>query len=257
MINENLHKKPAALDRNKHRALRIDPQPEDIRRVTGLNAFFVAAGEFASACKEFPLVWVPAGNGDDGKPLIAPLAVFGLAVGQNLCVEGDRWRTRYVPAMLRLYPFAMARTGPTDLVLCIDEDWAGFSTEAGQPLFQPDGTPTELTLNVKQQLENFEADVERTRLVGARLMDKGLLREMRFEATLPDGNKVAVEGFLGIDEDKLSKLSDAELLEFARSGILGLIHAQQISMGNMNRLAEWHAERLAAVSAAAPAAAND
>ena len=40
------------------------------------------------------------------------------------------------------------------------------------------------------------------------------------------------------------------LLELARGGVLGIIHAHQISLSNMTRLAEWHAER---ELAAAPA----
>lgn len=249
MINENLHQKPVALDRVKHRALKLDLTARDLSRSAALNAFFVASGEFADACKDFPVVWVPAGKGEDGKPQVAPIAVFALQAGQNLCIEGDHWRVRYVPAMLRLYPFAMARTSPSEMVLCIDEDWCGFSNDAGQPLFNPDGTPTEFTQGVQRQLEALELDIERTRHVGARLLEKNLLREMRFESTLPDGNKVTVDGFLTIDEDKLAKLSDAEVLEFARTGILGLIHAHQISLGNMARLAEWHAQRIATAKA--------
>ena len=63
---------------------------------------------------------------------------------------------------------------------------------------------------------------------------------------------MVVDGFLTVDEEKLGKLSDAEVLELARGGILGIIHAHQISLSNMTRLAEWHAER--ALAAAVPAA---
>jgi hypothetical protein len=250
VINENLHKKPVALDRMQHRALKLDITARDLSRLATLNAFFVANGEFVEACKDYPVVWVHAGKGDDGKPQVAPIAVFGLLAGQNLCIDAQAWRVRYVPAMLRVYPFAMARTSPTEMVLCIDEDWKGFSNDAGEALFAPDGTPTEFTQNIKGQLEQLELDVDRTRLVGARLMDKGLLREMRFDSTLPDGSKVTLDGFLTIDDEKLAKLSDAEVLDFARNGILGLIHAHQISMSNMGRLAEWHAQRVAATTAA-------
>ncbi len=249
MINETLHTRPVALDRMKHRALRLDPNARDLTRPAAMNALFVAGGEFADACRDYPVVWVRAGKGDDGKPQVAPIAVFGLQAGQNLCIEADRWRVRYVPALLRLYPFAMALTSPTEMVLCIDEDWCGFSNDAGQPLFAPDGTPSEFTQTVQRQLEQLEIDIERTRRVGALLLEKSLLREMRFESTLPDGNKVTVDGFLTIDDDRLAKLSDAEVLEFTRNGILGLIHAHQISLGNMARLAEWHAQRLAAPGA--------
>jgi len=152
---------------------------------------------------------------------------------------------RYVPAVLRLFPFALARVGPSEMVVCFDESWVGFGSE-GEALFNAAGEPSEFTLNVQKQLENFEVEVERTRLAGAVLVDKGLLRDMRFDATLPDGSKVSVDGFLTVDEDKLSKLSDADVVALTRNGLMGLIHAHQISLGNMARLVEWHVERLAA-----------
>jgi hypothetical protein len=258
MINENLHKRPAALDRQKHRNFKLDRNARDMARSKGLNAFFIAAGEFAEACKDYPIVWVPAGQDAKGKPQVASIAVFGLQQGQNLCIDAaDRWRVRYVPAMLRTYPFAMARTSETEMMLCVDEDWVGLSETNGEPLFKADGSPTELTLGVQQQLEQLEIDIERTRRYGEKLVELGLLRDMQFEATLPDGRKVQVNGFLTVDGDKLNALSDAQMLDMVRTGLLGLIHAHQISLSNMSRLAEWQAEREAGQPTPAPAAAND
>ena len=244
MINENLHKKPVALDRVKHRDLKLDLSARDINTVSSLNAFFVAGTEFTDACKEYPVVWVNAGTDPAGKQQVAPIAVFGLRAGENLCVDGDSWRVRYVPAVLRLYPFGLARVEQDQMVVCFDETWKGFGAQ-GESLFDAQGTPTEFTTKVQKQLEAFEMEVERTRLAGEVLVNKGLLREMRFDATLPDGGKLSVDGFLTVDEDKLAKLSDADVLEFSRNGLMGLIHAHQISLGNMTRLVEWHAERAA------------
>ena len=257
MINEHLHKKPVALDRVKHRTLKLDLGARDLSSVSALNAFFVSGTEFTDACKDYPVVWVNAGNGPDGKPQVAPIAVFGLQAGQNLAVNADGWRTRYVPAALRLYPFALARVGENEMVVCFDESWFGFKDGAdatGQELFNAQGEPTEFTTTVQKQLETFELEVERTRLAGAELTAKGLLRDMRFDATLPDGNKVTVDGFLTIDDDKLAKLPEADIVAMQRNGLLGLIHAHQISLGNMTRLVEWHIERQAIVGT--PQAAN-
>jgi hypothetical protein len=249
MINENLHKKVIALDRVKHRDLKLDLGARDLTTIKGLNAFFVAGTEFSDACKEYPVVWVAAGKDEAGKPQVAPIAVFGLQAGQNLCVDDNGWRVRYVPAVLRLYPFGLARVGPDEMVVCFDESWLGFGTE-GQALFNEQGEPTEFVINVQKQLEGFEAEVERTRMAGAVLLEKGLLRDMRFDATLPDGKKLTVDGFLTIDEEKLNQLSDADILAFSRNGLMGLIHAHQISLSNMARLVEWHVERLGAAEPA-------
>ena len=254
MINENLHKKAVALDRVKHRDLKLDTGTRDLSDVSKLNAFFVAGTEFTDACKDYPVVWVLAGKGEDGKGQVAPIAVFGLRAEQNLCIDAGAWRVRYVPAMLRLYPFAMARVAANEMVVCIDEAWSGFGS-TGEALFDASGAPTAFTSNVQKQLENFESEIERTRMAGALLVEKDLLREMRFDATLPDGSKLVVDGFLTIDEDKLAALSDADILNFHRNGLMGLIHAHQISLGNMARLVDWHIQRYGdAAGVAAPAA---
>jgi hypothetical protein len=242
MISQNLHHKAVALDRVKHRTLKLDQSVRDLAAISKLNAFFVAGTEFTDACKDYPVVWVNAGKGDDGKMQVAPIAVFGLRAEQNLCIEGGAWRVRYVPAMLRLYPFALARVAANEMVVCIDESWVGFGS-VGQALFDDAGAPTEFTVNAQQQLENFETEVERTRLAGALLVEKDLLRDMRFDATLPDGSKLVVDGFLTVDEEKLAALSEADIVAFSRNGLLGLIHAHQISLGNMGRLVQWHVER--------------
>ena len=45
MINENLHKSPVALDRVKHRELKLDRSARNLSRLKELNAFFVSVGE--------------------------------------------------------------------------------------------------------------------------------------------------------------------------------------------------------------------
>jgi hypothetical protein len=250
MINENVHKKPVGLDRDKHRTLRLNTQAADPSMSSHLNAVFVAAAEFAAACRELPVVWVRAGNGPDGKPAIASIAMTGLKTGQNLCQQADgRWRTQYVPAMLRFYPFAMVRVSDTQLVVVIDESWSGFSRTEGQALFEADGSPTEFLKGIQTDLEKFEMEIERTRLAGEKLQELGLLRDMRFDATLPDGSKVGVDGFMTIDDEKLAALTDAQVVELHRSGLLGLIHAHQISLGNTQKLVQWMLEGAAAAPA--------
>ena len=46
-----------------------------------------------------------------------------------------------------------------------------------------------------------------------RLRELDLLHDMRFDATLPDGSKLGVDGFLTVDEKKLGALDDAVVVE--------------------------------------------
>ena len=70
------------------------------------------------------------------------------------------------------------------------------------------------------------------------LLELDLLRSMRFDATLPDGQKITVDGILVIDDEKLVALPDAVVIELHRNRALDVIHAQQVSLGLMRALVE-------------------
>lgn len=251
MIHPELHTNPVALDRQQHRALRFKREGDDTARFARLNSMFIVAGEFGEACKEYPLVWIEAGQDAQGVRQVAPIAVFGLAKGQNLCIEGGAWRSAYVPVVMRMYPFALARSGDVQYAVCHDADSTRLSPTEGEALFEADGQPSAFTLDLQRQLEQVEMEVERTRQMGLELLRLDLLREMRFEAKLPDGAAVGLEGFLTVDDKRFAELPDAEVVKMHKSGLLGLVHAHQLSLSNMRRLAQWHAQRSGAAGQAA------
>lgn len=226
------------LDREVHKNLKLDNSKSVVSRVADQNSVFLAAVEFGDACKEFPIVFVRAGNaGPDAKPAVAPLAVFGLRAGSNLFVNGDQWTGNYVPAYIRRYPFVMARLddNANNMAVCYDSSWPAFNDSTGEALFK-DGEPTEFVLNAKTFLENFEQEAERTRLICELLVDMELLQPMRFEAELPSGEKFDVEGFLALDEKKYAELPDDKVLHLHRNGLIALIEMHRLSLTNMNRL---------------------
>ena len=253
VINPDLHKKPVALDRVAHRNLKVRRDLPSIQAAAGLSSFFVTAAEFADACKEYPLFFLRAGTDKDGKALCAPVTVFGLAKGENLFWRDGRWNARYVPALLRAYPFAMAPTGENQpYVMCFDETSPVMSTELGEPLFKEDGEPTQFLDELRQFAERVEIEVERTKVVGRKLMELNILQDRRFDATLPDGSKLSVDGFMAVDEERLKSLTDEQVLELHRNGLLPLLHLHLASMSNMGQLLQLRLEGQAK-AAAAPA----
>jgi len=229
------------LDRVVHKKLRLRTDIPVTARIADQNSLFIAAAEFVEACKEYPIVFVRVGEApkDGGRPAVAPLAVMGVKPGQNLFIDGDRLTTNYVPAYLRRYPFAMARLDPSSdqMAVCFDAEWSGFNEAEGNELFNEAGEPTEFLLGAKTFLENFETEVDRTRFACDKLMELGLLEDMRFDATMENGEKLAVDGFMAVNEKKLAELGDDKVLELHRNGLLSLIEMHRISMTNMSRLA--------------------
>lgn len=246
MINNLLHKQPMALDRNDHRFMRLRWPIADWSVASRLNAIFIAAVEFGDAARDYPIVFVSAGQEDDGKMAVAPIAVLGLSKENNLFIEGSAWRGQYIPAVLRAYPFAIGRIDEGKFAICFDASCPSLSGTEGESMFNAQGEPTDFMKNVQSQLESLEIEIQRTKLLCHQLRDMDLLREMRFDGTLPDGSKIAVDGFLTVDNARLNALPDDKVLELHRTGALGMVHAHYVSLGNMNKLLDWHVKRLAA-----------
>ena len=243
MSNPPMYENLVPVDRVQHKNTRMKVGAQVLDRVAPLNSLFIAVAEFADASAEYPVVFVRIGNAPEGqRPAVAPLAVFGLKQGSNLFVKDGQWTGRYVPAYVRRWPFAMARIeeNSNDMALCLDAGAGAFSETEGEPLFKEDGEASELLLNAKQFCEDFEREAERTRQACELLQDLDLLQDMRFEAQLPSGEKLDVDGFMTINEKALAELPDAKIVELHRNGLLEVITMHRQSLRLMSRLAQMY-----------------
>lgn len=254
MINSALYREPVLLEPARHRQLKIGTLA-DFSITRGMHAVFLAATEIPQAALEFPVVFVHTGVRDDaGRATVSPIALLGVAQGENLFVEGPRWEARYIPAFIRRYPFLTAnlRGAPAPGVM-IDRGWSGFSEEQGDPLFGADGQPAPALQRAIEFLDRFETEAQRTQLFCARLVELELLREMKADATLPDGVSLSIDGFYVIDDEKLRALGDAPVLEMHRNGMLALLNLHQTSMNHLRTMIERKARRAQAAKEAVPA----
>jgi hypothetical protein len=251
MIDQKLFAAPRALDRDRDRRQRLkSPAAVRFDRTAGINALFVAAAEFVDAARDYPIVFIDAGVGDDGKREVAPVVVLGLAPGENLMLEPDgSWAADYVPALLRGYPLGLVRSDEQSYVIVVDGQADALSESEGERLFDDAGGLTPLLDERRQYLERLEAEGQRTRLLGRSLLELDLLRPMRFEATLPDGQRLSVDGFLTVDEKLFGALPPERVLRLHQTGVLGTIYAHLFSLGLMRSLVERRVRRAAPVLA--------
>ncbi|MDH4050501.1 MAG: SapC family protein [Rubrivivax sp.] len=244
MITPELHRQPVPLDREKHRQTVLRLPLTDWSRMAGMNALFLTAAECAHAARDYPIVFIKAGQNEQGQADYAPVAVFGLSTGENLYVDGTQWRGVYVPSLMGFYPLCVARLEANRYAVCIDESCEAVSADGpGERLFDDQGKPTEFTQRVQADLERLETLVDQTRAVCRRLVELDLLVEKRFDATPPDGQKLTVNGFFTVDDARVQALPDATVLALHREGLLAVIHAHWVSMGHMRRLLDWHLVR--------------
>lgn len=245
-----------SLHRDRHRTLRLDPSGVDCTFAAQANSVPIAASEVAPAALHYPCVFFESGGRH------AMCALLGLDARQNLFVDDGRWAAgTYMPAYFRRYPFALAETGtPENFLVCIDEACAGLSLDAGEPLFEAEGTdgvPAES--RVLDEARQFLLALHGELTASSRLADEiaraGLLDERVVRWRLPDGTTGELSGFLVVNEDRLRQLPVEKAAQWLANGTLGLLFAHLLSLGQVERLSRLRAERQAsAQSVAAPAA---
>lgn len=242
----SIYRRPVPLDPAVHRRHRLE-RLTDYSIAGDVHAVPVTATEFPHAALEFPLVFVATGGRDSGgRPAMTPVALLGLRHGENLYLDGGRWDARYVPAYLRRYPFLTATMPGTGGVnVLVDEAWSGFGEQSGEPLFEADDVPAPALKQAMDFLERYEHEAERTKAFCERLGRLGVLKEMKADATFPNGDKISVDGFHTVDEERLRAFPDDTVLELWHTGVLMLIQMHLVSIVNIRHLVNRQAARVA------------
>jgi hypothetical protein len=210
-----------------------------------LNAIPISFSEFAPAARDYPIAFASG----DGGATYAPVAVLGLASGENLFCNASGWAPNtYVPAYARRFPFCMARVTLDNVqqqnrLICVEDDHVDDAS--GEPMFDAQGQPLEKWKTIERLLTEYEADLERCRELCSILADYGLLEPFTMQASLNQGGTLQLAGMHRASEKKLETLNAAQLKNLLKKGILSRLYAHQLSLDNFARLLERRAARAA------------
>ncbi len=227
----------------------ILPTPAALPAFTrDLNAIPVSFTEFGIAGRDYPLVLA---SGDEGKTY-SPVAVLGLGQGENLYLSGDGWQAgTYVPAYVRRYPFCMARVTldsveQQDRLICIEKAFVAADGADGDAMFDDKAEPLPRWTEIQKLLNEYEADLERTREMCSILAEYGLLEPFTMQATLAGGAPMNLTGMHRVNEARLEFLTADQLRTLVRKGLFARIYAHLLSLDNFGRLLDRKAARAAA-----------
>lgn len=199
------------------------------------NSIPLMTAEFPNACTDFPIVF--AGNDE----VVMPVLLLGMHGGENVFLGKDgSWKGRYLPAFIRRYPFIFSQSEDKEkYVLCIDESFSGFNQSGeGHALIGEDGKPSPFIDGILKFLGNYQQEAHRTQAFCRKLKELNLLERKKVEATLPGGEKVALEGIYLVDRSRLTSLSSEAIVDLVRSGAYELICQHLVSQRNFNLLIE-------------------
>ncbi|MEI8032178.1 MAG: SapC family protein [Chlorobiaceae bacterium] len=236
--NPRFYRNPVPLNSEAHATLTLSPNPEGYSFASKAWTILLAAPEFYDAVRQFPVIFTVSPD-----ERIFPVALMGLEEDENLFIDDKgNWLGQYIPAYIRRYPFITTDGSEGQMTVCIDEEFEGFNLEGGIPLFE-EGEPTEKTKEIQAFLQDYNLIMDQTAQFGALLKEKELLRQIDAQANLRDGRTYALKGMLVVDEEKLAKLSDTDVLTLFRNGAMPMIHAHLLSLRNLNTLIDLKTKR--------------
>jgi hypothetical protein len=230
----SIYRQPRALTAERHGGWAIATREADYRFAAGMIAIPIMASEFAMVAQEYPIVF--AGGGQQG---LAPVALLGLRDGENLFVSPEgQWTGRYIPALLRQYPFGFAEGNDSNpSLLCIDEASPLCRQDgAGEALFDANGETTPYLKKIIEFANAMMRARKITQLLGERLQTLDLLNQRQLTFTETDGRTATVRGFATVDREKLHGLPAEAVKDLLTSGVLELIHVHMLSLGRRENL---------------------
>jgi hypothetical protein len=223
---------PVAINADQHRDLIVAPSPKAYTFAATAHTVLLNAVEFYEACREYPIIFSLTPEGD-----FVPLALLGLQQGENLFVDASgAWQATYIPAYVRRYPFIAADTGTETFPVCIDQTYDGLNIDGGQRIFDEAGQLTDYCRHIQAFVTDFQQQHVLTQAFTAKLKELELFQPIDANVQLNDGRKFLVQGLFSIDENRLGRLGDVNVLDLFRKGYLGLIYAHLASIKNLQKL---------------------
>jgi len=234
-----MFQKIVPVTRDAHQTKRIK-SIDSFSFAKNIHMVSVMVHEFPRSSSIYPIVFLE----DPEIKEFRPMALLGLEVQENVFVKPDgSWNASYIPAIIRRYPFALARTDKEDqFTICIDEGSELVNENEGQPLFLEDGSIGRVLEQVKEYLRSLQQMEQVTKQFCQFLKDKYMFTPLNMQVR--EANTVKnVTGAYAIHEEKLNNLSDDEFIEFRHKNYLPAIYNHLSSLAQIDRLVQYRAKK--------------
>jgi hypothetical protein len=185
--------------------------------------------ELSKVCLSLPIAFV---KNDAG---FTPVAVQSFEANRNLLVaKNGKWIGRYIPAVYRGYPFALAASSDDQHVLCVDEDYPFINEESGELFFDDEG-PAQVLKDLLSFLDQVRLNREVTVKACQSIADSELF--VPWDITIKsDKGDQKIEGLFRVDESKFIELDIDGLDEIRNSGGLPVIYSHLLSVQHIQSL---------------------
>lgn len=222
------------LNKEFHRALKVDGRAS---ATYGDNRRFVQVivSEFAQLVVRYPILF----SKDSTTGQFYCGAMLGFDEGENLFLEEWTEREFYRPLSLQRGPFYAHGKE-----LAIDLDHPRVGAEGGKTLFDEFGQPTRYLQSIIWAFQDLKPGLEMTKVFTSRLLELNLIEPIDIEVEFDDGTMRNCAGLYTVNQEVLSRLPDAAVVELFRRGYLTLIHLMIASLKQLPLLARKKNGRL-------------
>lgn len=222
------------LDKTQHQSIKVQ-QDAHYTHMAMQHISPLVLHEYSLAQHDYPIVFLK--DNDTGQ--FRSTALMGLKSGENIFYSDHGWQAHYIPESMKLYPFVLS-VDPGDSgmsALCLDFNSACVSEQYGESLFNSDGSQSEFTAIIGEQLvAHHNKQVHTTAFIQC-LLENHLLVEQTLSVNLKT-ESFDVTGLYIIDEKKLNELSENDFLSLRQKGYLVPIYAALMSLSRMNVITE-------------------
>jgi hypothetical protein len=222
------------LSKEAHRSLKVDGRAS---AAYGDDRHFVqvTVNEFPLLVVHYPLFF--SKNANTGEFYCG--VMLGFKEGENLFLREWEEREFYRPLILQRGPFYAQ--GP-ELAIYLDHPRVG--AESGKPLFTEYGQPTRYLQSIIWAFQDLKPGMETSKFFVARLLELNLIEPIDIEVECEDGATHQCVGLYTVNQETLTRLPDAVVVELFRRGYLRLIHLMIASLKQFPVLARKKNGRL-------------
>lgn len=222
------------LSKVEHRSLKVDLRAS---AAYGDNQHFVQVivNEFPHLAVHYPILF--SKDKDTGRFYCG--VMLGFEEGENLFL--DQWVVRefYRPLALQRGPFY---THGQEVAIDLDHPRVG--ADGGQPIFNEHGYPTKYLQSIIWAFQDLKPGIDTTRIFVARLTELKLVEPIDIEVECEDGATRHCQGLYTVNQETLSRLPDAAVIELFRRGYMRLAHLMIASLKHVPLMARRKNNRL-------------
>jgi hypothetical protein len=222
------------LNKEIHRTLRVDGRPSAAYG-DGQRFVQVIVNEFPRLVVHYPILF----SKDPKTGQFYCGAMLGFDEGENLFLDVWGEREFYRPLYLQRVPFYAHGSE-----LAVDLEHPRVGAEGGKLLFTEFGEPTKYLQSIMWAFQDLKPGMETTKVFIARLLALKLIEPIEIEVEFDDGTTRNCVGLYTINQDVLSKLPDATVVELFRRGYMRLIDLMIASLKQVPLMARKKNARL-------------